>query len=89
MDMLIRLVYCCTRHMAHSPILPYKVNLSFKSLTDLAAFKNECGCNDFYIDRDELTLVGSFTEGQLKIATDKYRALYYSDTPIHNPKLGL
>ncbi|GAA4746262.1 hypothetical protein [Flavisolibacter ginsenosidimutans] len=56
-----------------------KVNLSFKSLTDLAAFKNECACKDFYIDRDSLTLVGTFSEEQLKIATGKYFALYYTE----------
>ena len=56
-----------------------KVILSFKSLQDLSAFKKECGCNDFYIDRDSLTLVGSFTEEQLKIATGKFLALYYAD----------
>jgi hypothetical protein len=48
-------------------------------MQDLSAFKKECACNDFYIDRDELTLVGTFTEEKLKMATSKYLALYYSD----------
>jgi hypothetical protein len=55
-------------------ILPKKVILSFHSMDDLSAFKKECACDDFYIDRDALTLVGSFSEAQLKVARDKYRA---------------
>ena len=73
----IRPAYCCTKLMAVPAASHNKVNLSFKSLTDLAAFKNECLCDDFYIDRESLTLVGSFSEEQLKIATSKYFALYY------------
>jgi len=57
-----------------------KVTLSFRSLDDLSAFKKEVTCGDFYIDRDELTLVGSFTEEQLKKATGKYLALSYTVT---------
>ena len=54
------------------------VTLSFKSMHDLSCFKKECACDDFYIDRDEQTLVGSFTLEQLKVATGKYLALYYT-----------
>jgi hypothetical protein len=56
-----------------------KVTLSFRSKNDLSAFKKECTCCDFYIDRDEQTLVGLFTEEQLKKASGKYLALYYTD----------
>jgi hypothetical protein len=52
-----------------------KIMLSFNSMDDLSAFKRECACDDFYIDRDALTLVGSFTEVQLEIAKAKYSAL--------------
>ena len=48
------------------------VILSFETLTDISNFKRECQCNDFYIDRDALTLVGTFTEDQLLLATAKY-----------------
>jgi hypothetical protein len=61
--------------MAVSNILPNKVILVFHSLDDLSAFKKECFCKDFYIDRDALTLVGTFIEAQLKIAVEKYHAL--------------
>jgi hypothetical protein len=53
-----------------------QITLTFKSLHDLSAFKKECDCSDFYIDRDEQTLVGSFTKEQLKLAKEKYRASY-------------
>ena len=55
------------------------VTLSFNSMADLSAFKKECACGDFYVDRDSLTLIGSFTTEQLKIATGKYLALYYTN----------
>jgi hypothetical protein len=58
-----------------SNILPKKVVLLFPSLDDLSAFKKESCCEDFYIDRDAITLVGSFIESQLKIAISKYHAL--------------
>jgi len=61
--------------MAVSTILPKKVMLLFPSLDDLSAFKKECSCGDFYIDRDAIALVGSFVEAQLKIAFGKYHAL--------------
>jgi hypothetical protein len=61
--------------MAVPNILPKKVILLFHSLDDLSAFKKECFCEDFYIDRDAITLVGSFIEAQLKIAIVKYHAL--------------
>ena len=53
-----------------------KATLIFKSITDLANFKNECGCDDFYIERDGLLLVGTFTEEELQIANYKYAATY-------------
>ena len=57
-------------------ILPViQVRLHFKSLESISAFKHECACGDFYIDRDELTLVGSFTEEQVAIALGKYDAV--------------
>lgn len=52
-----------------------KIVLSFHSVTDISKFKHECGCSDFYLERDLLTLVGTFTEEQLKIATNKYSAM--------------
>jgi hypothetical protein len=61
--------------MAVSNFLPKKVFLFFHSLDDLSAFKKQCCCEDFYIDRDALILVGSFIEAQLKIAIEKYHAL--------------
>jgi hypothetical protein len=61
--------------MAMPNFLPNKVILLSRSLDDLSAFKKECFCKDFYIDRDALTLVGTFIEAQLKIAIEKYHAL--------------
>ena len=53
-----------------------KVTLIFQSITALNNFKNECGCEDFYIVRDGLLLVGSFTEEELQIANYQYGATY-------------
>jgi hypothetical protein len=78
LNIFIGLVYCCTHRMAFSTVPFQPVNLSFTSLTDLTAFKNECNCSDFYRNRDSLTLVGSFSKEQLKIATGRYFALYYT-----------
>lgn len=51
-----------------------QVILAFSSLMAITQFKHECTCPDFYIDRDMLTLVGSFTADQVKIAIEKYNA---------------
>ncbi len=59
-----------------------EIILSFRSVTELAKFKNECGCRDFYIDRDALTLVGTFSEEQIRLATTKYAAMYQSEPEI-------
>ena len=56
-----------------------KVILSFKSIADISKFKHECVCSDFYIDRDSLTIVGTFTGEQLQIATTRYSALCKMD----------
>ena len=56
-----------------------KATLTFLSITDLAKFKKACTCNDFYVDRDALTLVGSFTEEQCKTANHSYSASYKTD----------
>ena len=48
--------------------------LVFPSNKAISDFKHECGCNDFYIDRDELTLVGFFTEEQIKLAIVNFGA---------------
>lgn len=58
------------------------VTLTFNSISDLSKFKNDCNCSDFYIDRDALTLVGTFTDEQLQIAFNKYSAVLKSqDAP--------
>jgi hypothetical protein len=51
-------------------------SISFTSLSDISNFKHECGCSDFYIDRDNLTLVGTFTKEMLDMASEKYGATY-------------
>lgn len=61
--------------MEATMVLLKKVILSFHSMEDLSKFKKECACDDFYIDRDALSLVGSFTEAQLQIAVTNYHAL--------------
>ena len=55
--------------------IPHKqVMLLFTSIASISAFKKEGTCYDFYIDRDTLTLVGSFTQEQVAIAREKYNA---------------
>ncbi|MGZ5189485.1 MAG: hypothetical protein ACXWCZ_00625 [Flavisolibacter sp.] len=49
--------------------------LVFSSMADISNFKQECLCDDFYVDRDLLSLVGSFTDAQIMIAKTKYKAL--------------
>lgn len=51
-----------------------QVTLLFPSIDAMSSFKKECACVDFYIDRDALTLVGSFTEEQVDFAMQKYQA---------------
>lgn len=58
----------------HSVSPENRVMLQFVSLEAISQFKNECACCDFYIDREALTLVGSFTAEQVAIATGKYHA---------------
>ena len=60
--------------MLHTTSTQRKV-LVFTSIEDISTFKHECVCRDFYVDRDLLSLVGSFTEAQLSIAQNKYHAL--------------
>ena len=52
-----------------------KVYLTFNSVADISKFKHECECGDFYIDRDLIMLVGSFSEEQLQLAFIKYAAV--------------
>ena len=66
--------YCCFYNMTVSDTRKRNVILSFKSIADLSKFKHECDCNDFYIDRDLLTLVGDFIETQIQMAINKYDA---------------
>jgi hypothetical protein len=47
----------------------------FKSIEQLAKFKIESGCKDFYIDRDILSIVGIFSESNLQLATGKFNAM--------------
>ena len=56
-----------------------KMVIYFNSISDITQFKQECDFNDFYIDRDSISLVGSFTDDQLQIATSKYLALCKMD----------
>ena len=57
------------------------VVIQFKSISDISDFKHECDCNEFYIERDTLSIVGSFTEEQLKMAGEKYDAVHTINTP--------
>ena len=52
------------------------VTLLFPSIEAISAFKKECACADFYIDRDALSLVGSFQQAQIDIAIGKYGARF-------------
>jgi hypothetical protein len=57
------------------PVVPPKqVMLQFKSIAAISQFKKACACDDFYIDRDALTLVGSFTTEQVALAVEHYEA---------------
>ena len=61
-----------------------QVILSFQSIIDISKFKHECGCRDFYIDRDSLTLVGTFSKEQLQLATERYAASCKIDSENQN-----
>jgi hypothetical protein len=50
-------------------------SIVFPSNEAISSFKHECQCNDFYIDRDAMTLVGFFTDEQIKLATEKFEAV--------------
>jgi hypothetical protein len=54
--------------------------LVFRSLADISKFKHECVCNDFYVDRDLLTMVGKFSKEQIQMAVSKYNALVSPQT---------
>lgn len=56
-------------------IIPKKqLSLLFKSGEVMTAFKRECACPDFYIDRDAIAIVGFFTNEQVQRAITKYEA---------------
>lgn len=55
------------------------VILFFQTLDAISNFKKECNCNDFYIDRDVLSIVGTFTDEQLYLAINKYSAICKTD----------
>lgn len=56
-------------------LVPKKqLSLFFGSTAAISLFKQECGCQDFYIDRDAVALVGFFTEEQVCLALTKYAA---------------
>jgi hypothetical protein len=57
------------------PAYTRKIILVFTSMADISRFKLECICDDFYVDRDLFSLVGSFTESQIEIAINKYNAI--------------
>jgi hypothetical protein len=52
-----------------------RVAIIFPSIALLSNFKQACTCNDFYVDRDAFTLVGTFTEDQLQIANKGFLAV--------------
>jgi len=49
--------------------------LSFRTVTDLVQFKEECDPLTPYTERDSLTLVGLFSGEQLVLAANKYDAI--------------
>jgi hypothetical protein len=58
-----------------SSAIPQKqVILKFLTLKVISEFKHKCACPDFYIDRDALILVGSFTPEQVTTAIQKFGA---------------
>ena len=67
---------CCVIFIMPFSTVTKRVSITFPTIAQLNAFKHECGCHDFYVERDALLLVGSFTEEQLQIANYKYGATY-------------
>lgn len=56
-------------------LVPKKqISLFFQSATAISLFKQESACQDFYIDRDAVAIVGFFTEEQIRLALTKYEA---------------
>ncbi len=51
------------------------VALVFKSQAELNIFKRDCDCAERYIDKDFVTIVGTFTNAQLLLATGVYNAM--------------
>lgn len=49
-----------------------QISLFFTSAAAISQFKQESGCQDFYIERDALAVVGHFTEEQIGLAVAKY-----------------
>ena len=60
------------------------MTIQFKSIDDLNNFKRESGCNDYYVVKDFLSLVGTFTESNLHLATDKFNAMVSVDRQQHS-----
>lgn len=58
--------------MPHASIK--EVMIVFSSLEAISKFKHECACNDFYVDRDSLTLVGFFKPEHIRLAADEFGA---------------
>ena len=51
-----------------------EVIIEFESLEAISHFKHECSCNDFYVDRDALTIVGFFKQEHIELAVVKFGA---------------
>lgn len=51
-----------------------KSALVFPSFSDLSNFKRQLQCLDFYIDRETLTLIGTFSKKDIEDATTHYAA---------------
>lgn len=56
------------------PIPKKQASLYFNSTAAISLFKQEAACQDFYIDRDAVALIGFFTEAQIRLALTKYEA---------------
>jgi hypothetical protein len=51
-----------------------RMGLIFPTMAHLSGLKNHIQCNDFYIDRDAFTIVGTFSETDIDLATKTYGA---------------
>lgn len=72
---IIGLNYCTKNTMNEDGKLNQRrTALVFPQLLQLTEFKRKIKCNDYFIDRDAITVIGSFSQKEIEDATSNYDA---------------